>query len=350
MPAVGAAAARTRGALRFFPSEAVALILVPAGAAFGPHGLGLLSEPVLSAMDPAMAAALAAVGVIVAFNLTPAIFRWNTAPAALIDVVLTTLLVSAGLMAVRGFAPGAADSPVVLALMSACAWASVGSVYSGRVAAIEQMLAVIATALLLAWTGEGRFTGAAWLVVRGAALIAMIAMAGWLLVSQTGSDGEQRVFTIGTLLLLGGASAYVSVSPLLAGLIAGLCWNAADAEAGRRIGRDVEYLRHPLVALLLLVAGARLQPAAPLLTIGIVFALGRVAGSLAAGRMADLGGPPPADVGLRLPLPGLTGIAVALAVLPLWTGDGGALLFTVVVVGSLGTEVASWLISGPDRP
>ncbi len=48
----------------------------------------------------------------------------------------------------------------------------------------------------------------------------MIAAAGWLLLSRSAPGTEQRIFVIALLLLLGGASEYLSLSALTAGLIA----------------------------------------------------------------------------------------------------------------------------------
>jgi hypothetical protein len=92
------------------------------------------------------------------------------------------------------------------------------------------------------------------LAMAGIALI--VAFAGWLLVGQTDSEREQQVFVIGALLVIGGAAAYLSLSALFAGLFAGILWSAAGDLARARIVKELDYLQHPLVVLLLLVAGA----------------------------------------------------------------------------------------------
>jgi hypothetical protein len=83
-----------------------------------------------------------------------------------------------------------------------------------------------------------------------------VAFAGWLLVAQTDSEGEQQVFVVGSLLLLGGTAAYLSASALFAGLLAGLVWSSAGGLAKTRIVRKLDYFQHPLVVLLLVAAGA----------------------------------------------------------------------------------------------
>ena len=84
----------------------------------------------------------------------------------------------------------------------------------------------------------------------------IVAFAGWLLVGQTDSEREQQVFVVGSLLLVGGAAAYLSLSALFAGLFAGILWGAAGDLARARIIKELDYFQHPLVVLLLLVAGA----------------------------------------------------------------------------------------------
>ena len=85
----------------------------------------------------------------------------------------------------------------------------------------------------------------------------MIAVAAWLLVAQTSSDSEQRVFAIGALLLLGGTAAHLSLSALFVGFLAGVFWKATGRPALETLARDMRYLQHPLTVLLLIVAGSR---------------------------------------------------------------------------------------------
>ena len=50
---------------------------------------------------------------------------------------------------------------------------------------------------------------------------------------------------------------YLSLSALVGGLLAGLFWGYVGGTARDCIERDVRYLRHPLVVLMLLTAGAK---------------------------------------------------------------------------------------------
>ena len=171
--------------------------MVLVGICAGPYGLNLLSPSTIVLLDPAIAMALAMLGVFVGLGFgadRPKL----TAPAVL--VVLGGITIAA----LRDAAP---------------------------FAFVPAMLAIAGMAVL-------------------------VAFAGWLLVGQADSEREQQVFVVGTLLLLGGSAAYASLSAVFAGLLAGLVWNSAGNLARARIVQHLEYFQHPLFVLMLLAAGA----------------------------------------------------------------------------------------------
>ncbi len=172
-----------------------ALLLL--GVALGPNGLNLLTPSVLQLLDPLVAMALAMIGVFVGLNLDT-------------------------------------QRPRVNASVAIAALGSVAVVLSRQESPATLFLIVLA--------------------MGGIAVI--VAFAGWLLIGQTDSEREQQVFVVGSLLLVGGAAAYLSLSALFAGLFAGILWNAAGDLARARIVRELDYFQHPLIVLLLLVAGA----------------------------------------------------------------------------------------------
>src|SRR6185436_10174821 len=112
------------------------------------------------------------------------------------------------------------------------------------------------------------------------------------------------------------------------------------------IDRNMQYVQHPLMVLLLLVAGARLQPGVTAVALAAIYVACRVAGKLVGGWLAravvmrDL----PVDLGRRLIAPGVLGVAFALNVLQI-TGpsEQATLLLSVAVLGSLGSELLSVL-------
>ena len=88
-------------------------------------------------------------------------------------------------------------------------------------------------------------------------LALLISATAWLLLGDSSPSTEQRVFSIAALLLVGGIADYLSLSALAGGLLAGLFWGSVGGVARDCIERDVRYLRHPLVVLMLLAAGAQ---------------------------------------------------------------------------------------------
>ena len=198
-------------------TSALALLL---GIAVGPFGLNLLSPSVLLLLDPLIVMALAMLGAFIGLAID-----------------------------LRRVRPTA---PAVLAVLGGIAMASLRDA-----APLEQLL-----------TGAG---------IAGVAIV--FAFAGWLLVGQADSDREQQVFVIGSLLLLGGAAAYTSLSAVFSGLLAGIAWNSAGDLAKARIVQQLEYFQHPLLVVMLLVAGASItfsvESAAVVAIVAALHAAGR---------------------------------------------------------------------------
>ena len=199
-------------------SSTVLLVIVGIGA--GPFGLNLLSAPVLLLLDPAIAMALAMLGVFVGLSVDARRPRFTT-PAAL------ALIAGLAVVVFRDSQPSA----MLLALLG---------------------IVVVAVC---------------------------VALAGWLLVGRADSDREQQVFVIGSLLLLGGSAAYSSLSAVFAGVLAGVVWNAAGDLAKARIVQHLDYFQHPLFVVLLLAAGASItlsfEALAAIVIVGAVHFAGR---------------------------------------------------------------------------
>src|SRR5205085_1634736 len=157
----------------------------------------------------------------------------STARAS-VQATITGAIVAVSLLAARPAAAGAAFTPwwvVVLVLAIAAATSAslprpedLSSDTAPRTGVQDHIVPIIAGGLLLAFLREPSPPHALWLAVQSVGVAMTIAGAGWLLVSRAATVMEQRVFIFATLLLLGGAADYLSLSALLAGLVAGVGW------------------------------------------------------------------------------------------------------------------------------
>jgi hypothetical protein len=200
-------------------SWSTSVLLLLAGIGAGPHGLNVISPAVLSLLDPAIAMALAMLGVFVGLAIDAQRLRVST------PSVLAVLGVAA-IVTLRDAAPSA----------------------------------LIVTALSIAGVAVS------------------VALAGWLLVGQADSEREQQVFVIGSLLLLGGSAAYASLSAVFAGMLAGIVWNATAGLARARIIKHLDYFQHPLLVVMLLAAGASIMFSIEVLAVLVIVAAIHVAG------------------------------------------------------------------------
>ncbi len=347
-----------RLALGLSPTPVPGLVLLPLGMVLGPHGVGLLSPSVLSFLEPAVSVAIATLGVFVGLGLEGRRAQeWRLLAAASLEAALTVTLVVGGvLLALRQAPFDTGFIPWVFALLvgicaassstTAIEWPDHPGIRATRIGDLDDVLTILAGGVALVWIRASDPRAVAILAGQSAAIALILAVAGWLLVRKSATDSEHRVFVLGTLLLLGGAVEYMSLSALFAGLVAGVFWNAAGGSARDWIERDVRHVQHPLVVLLLLTAGAHVGPwpgLALLVPIYVLFRLaGKVAGGWIAGRIAT--DHRPIRVGLYLVSPGMIAVALALNVLQAGETDRAGLLLATVVTGSLGSELISLLV------
>ncbi|MBI4484385.1 MAG: hypothetical protein HY655_00100 [Acidobacteria bacterium] len=347
-----------RLALGLSPIPRAGLALLLAGAALGPRGLGVLSESVLGALDPVVSMAFAALGVLAGLEIAVRPPReGRLLAAASLESAVTILMVGAGMATLYWLSSLPKPTAWLLALMlgicaapsstAADAPADPRRALATRVGELDDVLPLLLAGLAAAFTMPGAFPQIIWLIGQGILISAAIAIAVWLLITRTSSESEQRVFVIGALLLVGGAATHLALSALFLGLIAGVVWRIADGPAFDDVVRDMRYLQHPLMVLLLVVAGAKLQTSMDLAGLVAAYVVLRIAGKLLgawlAGRavMREL----PRDLGLALSSPGVVGVAIALEMLlARGASDTSAMLFTIVVLGFLGSEVLSVLI------
>jgi hypothetical protein len=178
---------------------------------------------------------------------------------------------------------------------------------------------------------------------------AVIAVAGTLLFARADAAAELGVFVTGIVALLGGAAAYTAASPLATGLVAGLVWTRREGATASLAATDLRKLQHPLVALLLIVAGASIQFSIALAWIAAPLVLFRLAGKLAASLIAArLVAIPPGVLATMLAPPGVLGIAIALNVQQVLPAAAGLLVSGVTVATVVSEVLAVVLLPGED--
>ena len=99
---------------------------------------------------------------------------------------------------------------------------------------------------------------------------------------------EERVFAIGALLLLGGVGRLLVALGGVRRIHRGLFWHASGTDTRDRIARDLGYLQHPLIALLLVVAGAPGAAVGDMAGLALAYLVCRTAGKLIGGWIASL--------------------------------------------------------------
>jgi hypothetical protein len=276
---------------------------------------------------------------------------------ATLAAAVTAAVVAAGFGLLTFTSPAAIERPLLILFLGAgiCAATSLTlpsddslepRSSATRVMELGVLLPIVAGGLVLAWVSTGSFPGAAGVVAHACGVIVVVAAAAWLLLSNASPATDERVFAVSALLLVGGVAAALSVSALLAGLVAGLFWRYTRGHPRETIRRDVLFVQHPLLVLVLLVAGARAELSPFSIALGVGYIVLRVAGLMAAGAAATRAAGVKAlrDLGRQLLPPGVFGVGFALNAVSVLGGDASMLL-AVVVVGTIGSELAAVLLS-----
>ncbi len=329
--------------------------LLIVGVALGPQGLGLLPAGALAAIDPAIPVALAVLGTLLGLGLPRAMGDRGEWARSVVGGAVPAVLVAAALFALARPFPDTGAAVWALALVGGIAAASsltwpiaAGEDTGSRVRTyltVETVWPVVAGGLALAWLHQPFLTGALWLVVQGGAIALVLALAAWLLVQGASSPVEQRIFAVAAVLLVGGAADQLASSALLAGLVAGLLWHRLGGEAREGLERDVRYARHPLVALVLVVAGARAEVTAPGVALAAVYLALRTAARLGGWRTARRGGTRlEPGTATRVVAPGVFGVAFALNAYRAVGADLSVPL-SAIVFGSVAGDVLARLLA-----
>jgi hypothetical protein len=348
--------------LRSLPVPALAYI--PLGYLLGSRHLNLLSPTVLDHLQVVIWLALATLGVFVglAMDLRSAMSR-RLLGASSIQALLTAVLVgalAAVFMAIWRIPAENPIAPVPVAL-GICAAASAALLrrpsqdesFIIQIADLDDVIVILAAGVLFVSHRVPSLASLAQAGVITATLGALIGMVGWLLFEGAKSDAERGVFVLGAVVLAGGAAAYVGLSPLLLGMITGIVWRWTPGHADRIVRSALDMIQHPLLVLLLVLAGAMLQTtiaATWLLTVVVIARfVGKLVGSWVAVRL--LGRMAPAQLGARLMPCGVLGVATAMHFQALAGNPAGGLVLSVTALVTLVFEiVAVAAIAQDERP
>jgi hypothetical protein len=326
------------------------LVFILCGLALGPLGANVLSPAVLDRLDVVVSVALAILGVFAGLGLTgiPSGSLGSAAAGGVTASVITIAVVTSGLflMAANWGMRLPMEPLAFAAVIGVCSSVSAAAHVEGRlyqrvvhVADLDDLPLVLTGAILIAILGDAGRGSAMLRLGATAAAGAVIGIAGWLLFERAAGAAERGVFVTGAMLLLAGAGAYLGTSPMLSGLIAALVWVRAPGVADRLTAADLRTLQHPLVALLLIVAGALLEWSAAVLWLAAAVVLLRLLGKLAASAtIARFLHVPPALLATVLLPPGVMGIALALNVRQALGADAAGLV-AVVTMAAGATEV-----------
>lgn len=307
---------------RSAPEYAGALSLIALGAALGPSGLGVLTPQLLALVDPAVPVGLAALGVLAGLELRPPA-RTELGGAAItasLDLAVAAAVAAAAALLAAALGVDRASLWAVAAVTGICALAASSS---------SAALPILLGGLALAWMRDDAPV-AMWTVANAVGVAAGCAVVGWLMLRRPSSDNEQRAVALAILLLIGGAADYLAVSALLGGLAAGVCWRMMARAARESVLRDVTYLRHPVLAVLLLTAGAHIQ----VTTVAIGLGIGYAAAAAVVPRLGAL------IESTRAAGSNILAVAFALSAFRV-AGPEMALPFAAVVVGTALSQVVA---------
>ena len=341
-------------------SVAPTLFYVLLGVGLGPYGLGILSRGVVGQLQAIVWIALAVIGVFLGLGIAAVAGRTT---ARLFVTGVATPLITVGavagglyLLLWQARVPLTGDPIFASLLVGICASVSAAIRPDGgaspelrRAAHLADLddipLVLVGVAIVAALAADAVVLRLLATVAAGGA----IGLAGWLLFERA-DRSERGVFVTGAVLLLAGIGAYLGTSPLLSGAVAAIVWVRAPGAADRITARDLRTLQHPLVALLLIIAGATLEWTAIVLWVtGAIVVLRFAAKLLAAVAVAPFAHVSPALLATVLLQPGIMGIALALNAGQL-LGTDYAWIVSAVTTAALGSEVLAAFLPHDHEP
>lgn len=308
----------------------VPALLLVIGAALGPRGLVILTPSVLSFLDPAAPVSLAVIGIIAAMRIHSARGTSGVLALATLQASITGLAVAGAFLLLQ---------PAEHTVNGFTIWSLTATALGVAAAtsrdADDWILPVVAGGLVLAFVRETAPLAALGTALQFAVIAALVAGSGWLLLSRASTTDEQRISTFSSALLLGGAADYLSMSALLSGAVAGGCWRLSSVAVREHIRRDTTYAGHSLLALVLILAGARAEFSGATIALAVAYTMLRATGKLGGHWIARRVFPAvPRSPTQLLLAPGAFGVAFAFNMVRA-LGDAFVPLLTIVVAGTL---------------
>ncbi|MGE0462285.1 MAG: hypothetical protein AB7Q16_13025 [Vicinamibacterales bacterium] len=347
---------RRRLALGVGDTLAPSLVFIAIGVALGPSGSHVLSRAVIERAEPLVSVALAVLGVFVGVGTTtiPRAAAREAYLAGALGSLVTTLVAAGGLWflleawAVPLPIPAAACAAFLGIAASASAVTHAGLSESARrvtrMADVDDVPLIVFGSVAVAWLGGNESASAASRLVASVVSGAGIGLAGWLLFERATGTPERGVFVTGTVLLMAGTGMYLGTSPLLTGFVAALVWVRAPGVADRIGVNDLRVLQHPLLALLLIVAGATIEWTLVVVWAAVAIVLLRLVGKiLASVAVAPIVRVRPGRLATALLPPGVLGIALALNASHVLGGDSHVLVGIATAAAAASEALAMFL-------
>jgi hypothetical protein len=334
------------------------VVFVAIGLALGRYGANIVGGSALAALEPVTATALAVLGAFVGLEIggrhEP---RWPVVVLASAVELLTTVgIVAGGLLAfiASWHLTIHLETATFVLLMAASTAATAGirvradvDTAMRRAAAVADTDDVPLTALgaiLIAFLG-GEHVGMRVVVTAAVALVVGAATA--LLLREGRREWERPVLIAGGLLLVGGAATYAGTSPLLSGCILGIVWTRTDPRVREAADVELRRFQHPLVALLLAIAGASFTWTRTLPWVAAALLLLRFTGKISGGALAaPIVGTEAAAMATVLVPPGVLGLALALNAQEVMVGSDPLVVAAPMLVMILSEFVALPLLIG----
>lgn len=352
-----------RAALGLRPGIAPAIVLVPMGVLLGPQVLNVVSLEVLSHLQVAVSIGLALLGIFIGRALAREANALRAVVAGNIESGATIAIVGAALwfLITKSEVPVGAGAGLIAMCLAVTAAASSGHTadprsdraarLAARVADYDDLLLIATGAILLVFV-----RGSYGPVVSSSLLLAPIgigigvALAGLLLFEHSDGEPERGLLVLGAVSLIGGASSYLMTSSLAAGLVAGLVWTLMPGRAEEIVHIEAQKLQHPLVALVLVVAGACFVPHAAVLWLMVPYVLFRLVGKIfgAMAAAAVLPGIRAVDLAGYLVPPGVIGVGFSLTFMLALPPEAGRIVVSVAAAGTIVSEILGmFLVPAP---